>query len=77
MKFKKLDKQPVITGAKITLTNRDLHWIKHVSAHLSNGGVFIMPSTSEQWVLSYNGAGVKAIKPTGRGNHKETIIKFW
>ncbi len=66
-----------ITGAYKGLTNADLHWIKRVSTYLLNGDMFILPSNFQQWILSYNGAGVKVIKPSGKGNHKETIIKFW
>jgi len=77
MKLKDLDKQPEITGANVPLSTHDLKWIKHVSTYLLNGNQFVMPSTFEQWILVYNGCGIKVIKPAGKGNKKETIIKFW
>ena len=66
-----------ITGADIGLTNADLHWIKRVSTYLLSGDMFILPSNFQQWILVYNGCGIKVIKPSGKGNKAETTIKFW
>lgn len=64
-----------IEGNQIDLQQRDLRWIKSLS-YLPNGQLFIMPSTFDQWVMVYNGATVKIIKPTGKGAQPETKIKF-
>jgi len=68
--------KPTITGAPVALTGADLAWIKKVSTYLHNGDHFIMPSTFKQWILDYNGGTVVVIKPAGKGNHKQTAIKF-
>jgi len=65
-----------IKGNQIDLSQRDLKWILKVSEYLSNGGQFILPSTFDQWVLEYNGATVKVIKPAGSGAQPRTEINF-
>ncbi len=72
-----MNKKPIITGAKLDLTPADLVWIRKVSTYLLNGDHFILPSTFEQWILDYNGAGIKVIKPAGKGNKATTTIKYW
>lgn len=64
-----------IEGNQIDLSQQDLRWLRSLS-YLQNGGHFILPSTFDQWVMVYNGATVKIIKPTGRGAQPETRINF-
>jgi hypothetical protein len=77
--MKNKNEKPIIVllrGNNIDLTQSDLRWIQGVSEYLRNGGCFIMPSTFENWVLEYNGATVKVIKPAGRGAQPRTEIRF-